>query len=400
MKNICFITQCSLPIPPTKGGAVETLVEYILDENEKTPHYHFTVISVGDKEAEQKSKKYKHADFLYVEEKNQKLSKILAKLDRVLKHFKIYVPFSMEFREALKRIKQLKEQDIYIYEAGPTTQLVLLNKIIPKEKLVAHIHWDGMGNERLDKCFSSLLPVSNYIGNQWLNATKCNSNKIKPLYNCANIERFTKQSTEEEKIVLRKELGIGDDSKVVIFTGRIVEEKGLKELLQAFKLVKHDNVTLLIIGSANFGAKTNTQYEQEVEELIKKSNKPIVFTGFVHQTLLYKYYQIADIAVMPSMFQDPAPLVCIETQATGTPLIANNVGGISEYSNPDGVILVDKDEKLTTNIANQIDKLLNDDELVKAMGESNREFAKQFNTETYFKDFSAIMQKILEEQKN
>lgn len=31
-KNICIITQCSLPIPTTKGGAVETLVEYILME--------------------------------------------------------------------------------------------------------------------------------------------------------------------------------------------------------------------------------------------------------------------------------------------------------------------------------------------------------------------------------
>lgn len=44
MKKICFITQCTLPIPTVKGGAVETLVEYILDENEKKPKYEFTVI--------------------------------------------------------------------------------------------------------------------------------------------------------------------------------------------------------------------------------------------------------------------------------------------------------------------------------------------------------------------
>ena len=34
MKNICFITQCSLPVPTVKGGAVETLVEYIINQNE------------------------------------------------------------------------------------------------------------------------------------------------------------------------------------------------------------------------------------------------------------------------------------------------------------------------------------------------------------------------------
>ena len=58
-KNICIITQCSLPIPTTKGGAVETLVEYILMENERMDKYHFTVISVEDDQAKQQSKQFK-----------------------------------------------------------------------------------------------------------------------------------------------------------------------------------------------------------------------------------------------------------------------------------------------------------------------------------------------------
>ena len=47
MKNICIITQCSLPVPTVKGGAVETLVEFILKQNEIKGKYNFTVISVG-----------------------------------------------------------------------------------------------------------------------------------------------------------------------------------------------------------------------------------------------------------------------------------------------------------------------------------------------------------------
>ena len=60
MKNICFITQCSLPIPTTKGGAVETLVEYIVDENEREKKYNITVISVEDEKAKEISKKHKN----------------------------------------------------------------------------------------------------------------------------------------------------------------------------------------------------------------------------------------------------------------------------------------------------------------------------------------------------
>ena len=48
MKNICIITQCSLPVPTVKGGAVETLVEFILKQNEIKGKYNFTVISVAD----------------------------------------------------------------------------------------------------------------------------------------------------------------------------------------------------------------------------------------------------------------------------------------------------------------------------------------------------------------
>ena len=46
MKKICVITQCSLPIPTTKGGAVETLAEYMINENERDPRYIFTVITI------------------------------------------------------------------------------------------------------------------------------------------------------------------------------------------------------------------------------------------------------------------------------------------------------------------------------------------------------------------
>ncbi|WP_404987667.1 glycosyltransferase family 4 protein [Clostridium culturomicium] len=399
MKKICFITQCSLPIPTVRGGAVETLVEYILNENEKSGEFQFTVISIGDEKVEKLSEKYKYTDFIYINPKKKSLNKILLFVYKVLKRINIYIPFSLEFKEALKIIGNLKEQDLYIFEAGPTTQLPALSKIIPKEKLLVHIHWDGMANRKKDKCFSYLLPVSDYIGNQWKDKSGCSSDKIIPLYNCAKIERFNRDSTLAKKEELRKKLEIPNGNKVIIFTGRIVQEKGIRELLKAFEQLKTKKVTLLIIGSANFGAKTNTFYEKEIANLIEKSCRSIIFTGYVHQTELYKYYNIADIAVMPSMFQDPAPLVCIETQATGTPLIATNVGGIREYSCKEGVILIEKDENLVNNLAKEMDSLLDNEQLIKEMGEKNKQYIKQFDTEQYFNQFCKVLKRIDNESK-
>lgn len=395
MKKICFITQCSLPIPTVKGGAVETLVEYILDENEKNPIFEFTVISVGDEIAKKDSEKYKHATFLYVEEGSAWSNRFLSEAARYLKYLNISIPASVEFSRALRLLKNVNEQDLFIYEAGPTTHLPLLHKYIPQNKLVVHLHWDGMGTRSKDKCFSYLIPVSDYIGNQWKNASGCAKEKIKPLYNCTKIERFMKDVSEQERNELRQSLGIDQNKKVIIFTGRIVDDKGVKQLLEAYDRLDTQNVTMLIIGSANFGAKTRTKYEEEVGRIISESKKQIVFTGYVHQSLLYKYYSIADVAVMPSMFQDPAPLVCIETQATGTPLIATRVGGIPEYSGENGVILVDKDENIVNSLKSAIDSLINDEETMKSMSEAELKNAIKYTTEKYFSSFCDLMNDIM-----
>lgn len=394
MKKICFITQCSLPIPTTKGGAVETLVEYLLDENEKNRNYQFTVISIDDKDAKKKSEKYKYTKFIYIAQSNKIINKIRMLVYKILKHLNIYISFSDEFKKALKVLRNIEEQDYFIYEAGPTTQLPALSKIIPKDKLLVHIHWDGMSNIKKDKSFSYLLPVSDYIGHQWQTGTNRNPNHIKPLYNCAKINLFSEKITESEKIELRNKLNIPEKNKVIIFTGRIVQEKGIKELLSAYQRITTENVSLLIIGSSNFGATTNTKYEKDVAKLISQIKKQIIFTGYIHQTELYKFYNIADIAVMPSLFQDPAPLVCIETQATGTPLIATRVGGIPEYVGENTAILIDNDFNLVNNLAKEIDLLLEDQNKRKCMSENSIKHAQKFNTENYYLNFVRIINEI------
>ena len=164
MKKLCFITQCSLPIPTVKGGAVETLVEYLLDENEIKNNFKFVVYSIGDDEAERKSHKYQYTTIKYIEKSDGKLNKILFRLDRAMQHFGIYIPCSVEFYRMLKQLRKEKDIDYFIYEAGQTTQLPLLARFIPKEKLLVHIHWDGMANKKKDSCFSRLIAVSDYIG--------------------------------------------------------------------------------------------------------------------------------------------------------------------------------------------------------------------------------------------
>ncbi len=394
MKNICFITQCSLPVPTVKGGAVETLVEYLLLENEKTGKYNFTVISIEDDEAKKQSNNYKYTNFVYVKNHNKTINRILLFAYRVLKHLKIYIPFSLEFWSGLKLLKKIQNQDLFIYEAGPTTQIPRISKIVGKDNLSVHLHWDGMGDKQKDACFSKLISISEYIGNQWLKATNCDSNKIEVLPNCVNINSFSKCISIDEKNKIKEQLKIPTQNKVIIFTGRIVQDKGVKELLEAFNQIDAKNVTLLIIGSSNFGDTTNTPYEREVESIIKKSKKQVIAMGYVHHSQLYRYYSIADISVMPSIFQEPAGLVALEAQITGTPLIATRVGGIPEYVTEETTILVDRDDKLSISLKEKIDELLKDENLREGMSRKGKEYASVFSTEEYYNNFSSIVNNI------
>ncbi len=74
MKTI-IVSPCGLPIPAVKGGAVLTLIESIIIQNEINKKMELTVIGVHDKEAVEKSKKYKNTNFIFIKE--PKICKII-----------------------------------------------------------------------------------------------------------------------------------------------------------------------------------------------------------------------------------------------------------------------------------------------------------------------------------
>ena len=235
MKKICIITQCSLPVPATKGGAVETLAEYLINENEKKPTYIFTIVTVKDERSTELKKKYKYTEFIFVDSRNKRVVDwCWRSAYRLLKHMHIYIPFSRTFLNALYAIKNLKKQDLYLYLAGPTTQIPLLSKIIDKNRLLVHLHWDGMGTAYYAANCKEVIAISEYIAGQW--RKKTGSDRVKVVENCINVELFSKKITDTERFALMHDLGINEDEKVILFVGRIIEAKGIRELISAFEV--------------------------------------------------------------------------------------------------------------------------------------------------------------------
>lgn len=76
--KIAFLTNGTSPVPATKGGAVENLIEDLLDENEKRHSFDFSVFSLYEEKATEQSKEYKNSNFYFV-----KPPKIINCLDMV-----------------------------------------------------------------------------------------------------------------------------------------------------------------------------------------------------------------------------------------------------------------------------------------------------------------------------
>ena len=213
------------------------------------------------------------------------------------------------------------------------------------------------------------------------------------LQNCIAAHCFEQPEAEQVQR-LRKSLGLADDTFVVLYVGRILEYKGVRELIRAVDALPNDNIALVLVGSTNFGLQTVDEYEQQVKLMADNSKKTMLFTGFVANEELGPFYAMADTVVMPSLCQEAAGLVSIEAMAAGRPEVATVSGGLPEYLTADCGILVPQDDELIPNLTEAIGRLYGDAELRRTMGEAGLARARQFSPEGYFERFWQIVKNL------
>ena len=119
----------------------------------------------------------------------------------------------------------------------------------------------------------------------------------------------------------------------------------------------------------------------------------VIFTGFIKYEEINKFYSIADIAVLPSIWDDPAPLTVIESLISGLPIITTNSGGIPEYATNGSAIIIERNKDLAENLSKNINLLLNDEAKLKEMSTSAKKVSKDLTLNNYYNNFIDIMKK-------
>jgi glycosyltransferase involved in cell wall biosynthesis len=148
--------------------------------------------------------------------------------------------------------------------------------------------------------------------------------KIKVIYNGVDLARFRFIKGKREE--MRRKLGIPKDATVVLTVRRLVYKNGVDTLLNCANIAvkKNPNIVFLVVGKGPDLEKVKLQASM----LGIAANFKLA--GFVSDPDLPSYYNAADLFVLPSKSGEGLPLVALEAMACGLPVVATNVGGISE----------------------------------------------------------------------
>lgn len=387
--KILIIAPSKLPIPAICGGAIETLMTYILQENEKHEMLDIDVVTPFHEKLYIEKDKYKNCNFIVYKESKKKLDVLLDFIRKVIYkisfHYFAYYDGMMIFLKKYLKENGCKYEKI-IFEGNPMAVLASPNT---KEKNILHIHTDIFNLE-----FEFASKVASYIGEFWAVSTyikekiECvglNGTPVKVMRNCADINIFDPNRSYIEAIRVRDDYGIEETDFVVLFAGRVDETKGVKELVQACIELEIENIKTIIVGGANYSDDSETAYIKEVKELSKAKEGKFIFTGYIEHEKMPSFYSVADVAVVPSKCNEAAPLSLIEARASGCPVIATAKGGIPEYIGEGGILL--NGWELVEALKNAIYQLYSDKDYRKRLRQTNMKERTSFSMEKYYNNF-------------
>ena len=176
-----------------------------------------------------------------------------------------------------------------------------------------------------------------------------------------------------------------------MFVGRLIPEKGIEELLDAFTMIKRENVKLLVIGSVNFAGKEETGFSRLIRKRIQDMSS-VKFCGYVDNSELCQYYRSCDLMAVPSVWEEANGLVSIEAMHSGLPLVVTRSGGLTENVDENCAVILDKDNGLAENLALSIESLASDPERRRKMSEASLKRAELFTRNKFYHDFMRVFE--------
>lgn len=291
------------------------------------------------------------------------------------KNLKVYfyktdfnILFHRDFtEESLRLLNRKFDEDTIIHFHEPMRLFFIAFMLKNKNITITDHHGLGIGNPF--PRYSVFRPIFD-ITSRTLLKQSLNKCKIHIIHNIQAMKSFSTYVKDKSSILfsanginvanyisynkeeVRKELGLGDEI-VILFAGRICKDKGIKELVKAFEMVKeqHCNIRLALAGPLN---------EKRLKPLVEK-----YWVGFKNTQELQKWFTASDIFCLPTYFEC-FPIILIEALYHDIPVITTDVPGIRAWFPQEKAIFVPP--KDTHSLKNAICDLLDENKRRKMNG--------------------------------
>ncbi|MBZ5641823.1 MAG: glycosyltransferase [Acidobacteriia bacterium] len=194
--------------------------------------------------------------------------------------------------------------------------------------------------------------------------------KCRTIHNGCDFEVFRPASRAAARLELSIDLG----AEVVVFVGRLVALKGLRDLMEAAAILKasRPRLRLVCIGDGPMGP-----------ELLQRSSRPdlkglVQFVGSANPKEIARWLAASNVLCLPS-HSEGCPNVVIEAISCGRPVVASSVGGIPELLNPNcGMLVPPKNAReLARTLSRALDHPWNEEQIANSSRRSWDEVARE-----------------------
>lgn len=299
----------------------------------------------------------------------------------------IRVPAGKKYLDGVKQ--RLSNDFDLVHIFNRPKSVVPLSENLPGTRFSLSLHNemfrpDKISGDDAAKCIERvefINTVSKFIAEGVEKLYPAAASKLNVVYSGADTSAYKTCRSEEglsNRAELEKRYNL-EGYKVVLFVGRLSVKKGVHILLKAMKKVmdSRPDVALAIIGSKRFGSNETDEYTQMLGELAKELKNPVVSSGFVPPAEIPAFYNLGDVFVCSSQWNEPLARVHYEAMAAGLPIITTNRGGNAEVVTHCLNGLVVDDYRNPDVFAEYINLLLDDPAKAAEMGAAGRRLAEE-----------------------
>lgn len=247
----------------------------------------------------------------------------------------------------------------------------------PFEKMINDIEWLGSYEA------NHVITVGHSIKDELVNNLTVPADKISVIHNGMKLRRKTLEHPEIRNAFASPE------ERILLFVGRLVWQKGVKYFIEAAPSIlrEHPEAKLVIVGEGNMC--------QDLRKLASNLgiSQKVYLTGRVSDNILNSLYGLADILVVPSIYE-PFGLSALEGMASGVPVVASEVGGLSDIitDGKDGILIPPGNSRRISTVVND---LLSNSSFAESLSRNGKARARYFGAQRMAEETSRVYGMVL-----